>query len=315
MNELCSRKVPFFFICDFTGDRVEVIPLYELQEHDIFCSNPLFSNASRRTYGKNTTLQWKKYPMAFNEYSRQFEKVMSEINRGNTYLLNLTCATQVETGCTMEELFYRSDAKYKLYFKDQFVHFSPEPFVKISGNIISSYPMKGTIDADEEDAGKKIMESKKEIAEQYIIVDLIRNDLSIVARNVKVEDFRYIEEIITNEKKLLAVSSKISGDIKEEYASRIGDIFSALLPAGSICGAPKKKTVEIILQTESHVRGWYTGVWGIFDGKDTDSCVIIRYLEKQDDHFIFKSGGGITALSEVTAEYREMIDKVYAPVS
>lgn len=315
MNELCRSRIPFFFICDFTGERIEVIPLNELSENKIFCSHPLFSNAPERSVWKEDSLQWKKYPLSFGEYALQFEKVKNEISKGNTYLLNLTCATKVETNFTLQELFKKGNAKYKLLYKDQFVHFSPEPFVKIRDNVISSYPMKGTIDAGVEDAGKKILENKKELAEQHIIVDLIRNDLSIVARDVKLDDFRYIEEIITNEKKLLAVSSKISGRLKDEYTNRIGDVFSALLPAGSVCGAPRKKTLEIIIQTETHKRGWYTGVWGIFDGKDTDSCVIIRYLEKQDDHFIFKSGGGITALSEVSAEYREMIDKVYAPVS
>lgn len=315
MNELCRSRIPFFFICDFTGERIEVIPLHELSENKIFCSHPLFSNAPERSVWKEDPLQWKKYPLSLGEYALQFEKVKKEISKGNTYLLNLTCATKVETNFTLQELFKKGNAKYKLLYKDQFVHFSPEPFVKIRDNVISSYPMKGTIDAGVEDAGKKILENKKELAEQHIIVDLIRNDLSIVARDVKLDDFRYIEEIITNEKKLLAVSSKISGRLKDEYTNRIGDVFSALLPAGSVCGAPRKKTLEIIIQTETHKRGWYTGVWGIFDGKDIDSCVIIRYLEKQDDHFIFKSGGGITALSEVSAEYREMIDKVYAPVS
>jgi len=315
MNELCRSRIPFFFICDFTGERIEVIPLHEMSENKIFCSHPLFSNTPERSVWKEDSLQWKKYPLSFGEYALQFEKVKNEISKGNTYLLNLTCATKVETNFTLQELFKKGNAKYKLLYKDQFVHFSPEPFVKIRDNVISSYPMKGTIEAGVEDAGKKILENKKELAEQHIIVDLIRNDLSIVARDVKLDDFRYIEEIITNEKKLLAVSSKISGRLKDEYTNRIGDVFSALLPAGSVCGAPRKKTLEIIIQTETHKRGWYTGVWGIFDGKDTGSCVIIRYLEKQDDHFIFKSGGGITALSEVSAEYREMIDKVYAPVS
>lgn len=100
----------------------------------------------------------------------------------------------------------------------------------------------------------------------------------------------------------------------KEFQNKPGDIFQKVLPAGSICGAPKKKTVEIIAETETHQRGFYTGVWGIFDGKKIDSCVIIRYLENNNGEFIYKSGGGITAKSDAAAEYQEMIDKIYVPV-
>jgi para-aminobenzoate synthetase component 1 len=174
--------------------------------------------------------------------------------------------------------------------------------------------MKGTIDADLQYADKLILENEKELNEQNTIVDLLRNDLSIVAKNVRVDDFRYIEKIETNQKNLLSVSSKISGELQSDFKNKLGDIFAALLPAGSVCGAPKAKTVEIILQTETHQRAWYTGVWGIFDGKNTDSCVIIRYLEKTENGLMFKSGGGITSQSDLENEYQEMIDKVYVPI-
>lgn len=314
MNELCESKIPFFFICDFLCEQIEVVPLNELQEQNICCSNPLFINVSACENKLQKELLWKKYPVSKEEYTRQFDKVKTEIQNGNTYLLNLTCSTKVETNYTLEELFYAGKAKYKLLYKNKFVHFSPEPFIKIANNKIYTYPMKGTIDAGLSDPDRTILENEKELSEQFTIVDLLRNDLSIVAKNVRVDDFRYIEKIQTNQKNLLSVSSKISGDLREGFKNKPGDIFAALLPAGSICGAPKAKTVEIILSTEIHRRRWYTGVWGVFDGKDIDSCVIIRYLEKENGGYIFKSGGGITSMSDVHAEYQEMIDKVYVPV-
>lgn len=313
MNELCESKIPFFFICDFLCGKIEIILSDELTDKNIFCTNPLFTNVSE-DFKVNKKMEWEKTPVSFSDYVQQFDKVKTEIQNGNTYLLNLTCATKVETNYTLEELFYAGNAKYKLLYKDAFVHFSPEPFVKIIDGRIYSYPMKGTIDAGLQNADKMILENEKELNEQFTIVDLIRNDLSIVAKNVRVDDFRYVEKIHTNQKNLLSVSSKISGDLREDFKNRPGDIFAALLPAGSICGAPKAKTAEIILQTETHERSWYTGVWGIFDGKDIDSCVIIRYLEKDQDRYIFKSGGGITSMSDARAEYQEMIDKVYVPV-
>jgi para-aminobenzoate synthetase component 1 len=87
-----------------------------------------------------------------------------------------------------------------------------------------------------------------------------------------------------------------------------------LLPAGSISGAPKQKTVEIIKEAETHQRGYYTGVCGIFDGENLDSGVMIRYIENQNGQLIYKSGGGITVNSEPDYEYNEMIDKIYVPI-
>lgn len=313
MNELCESKIPFFFICDFLCEQIEIIPLDKLSGENICCSNPLFINVPEEPT-TDKKLEWKKFPISFEAYMQQFSSVQHEIQNGNTYLLNLTCATKVETNYALKELFLKGKSKYKLFFRDQFIHFSPEPFVKIIDDRIYSYPMKGTIDAGLQHSETKILSDEKELSEQYTIVDLIRNDLSIVAKNVRVDDFRYLEKIHTNEKNLLSVSSKISGELRDNYRNKPGDIFATLLPAGSICGAPKNKTVDIILQTETYQRSWYTGVWGIFDGKDLDSCVIIRYLEKNGNDLIFKSGGGITSMSDARAEYQEMIDKVYVPI-
>ena len=90
--------------------------------------------------------------------------------------------------------------------------------------------------------------------------------------------------------------------------------FFKLLPAGSISGAPKKKTVEIICKAENYKRGFYTGIFGFFDGEKLDSGVMIRYIEEQNGKLIFKSGGGVTTFSDEEKEYNEMIDKVYVPI-
>jgi para-aminobenzoate synthetase component 1 len=174
--------------------------------------------------------------------------------------------------------------------------------------------MKGTIDAMIPDAGKVILNDKKETAEHYTIVDLIRNDLNSISKRVRVERFRYLDTIVTNEKKLLQVSSEVCGDLEKDYLSHIGDIIFALLPAGSVSGAPKRKTTEIIAATEDRKRGYYTGIFGIFDGHNLDSGVMIRYIEKSDAGYIYYSGGGITSFSDPLSEYKEMIDKIYVPI-
>jgi para-aminobenzoate synthetase component 1 len=87
-----------------------------------------------------------------------------------------------------------------------------------------------------------------------------------------------------------------------------------MLPAGSISGAPKRKTIEIIREVEEYERGFYTGIFGQFDGRNLDSAVMIRYIEQKGDHVIFKSGGGITSFSDCRNEYKEMLAKVYVPI-
>jgi para-aminobenzoate synthetase component 1 len=174
--------------------------------------------------------------------------------------------------------------------------------------------MKGTIDAKISDAEKVILNDNKETAEHYTIVDLIRNDLNSVSKRVRVERFRYIDTIVTNEKKLLQVSSEVCGDLEKNYLAHIGDIIFALLPAGSVSGAPKRKTIKIIAATEGRERGYYTGIFGIFDGHNLDSGVMIRYIEKSGDGYIYYSGGGITSFSDPLSEYKEMIDKIYVPI-
>jgi para-aminobenzoate synthetase component 1 len=229
-------------------------------------------------------------------------------------LLNLTFPTKIKTNYTLEEIFYTSEAKYKLLFENKFVVFSPETFVQIKGSKIFSFPMKGTIDASIENAAEKLLNDPKELAEHNTIVDLIRNDLSIVAKKVRVENFRYIDEVKTFNKTLLQTSSKIIGELERKYNEKLGEIIFSLLPAGSISGAPKKKTVEIIKEAENYDRGYFTGIFGIFDGSNLDSAVMIRFIENINGELYFKSGGGITFMSNPELEYQEMIDKVYVPI-
>jgi para-aminobenzoate synthetase component 1 len=223
--------------------------------------------------------------------------------------------SRINTNLSPEEIFYRSEAPYKICLKDQFVCFSPEIFVRIKDEVISSYPMKGTIDANIDKAEELLLNDEKEVAEHHTIVDLIRNDLSIVATDVHVDRLMYIDRICTNRGDLLQMSSQISGQLPANYQQSIGTILTKLLPAGSICGAPKPKTLEIINKVESYKRGYYTGVFGVFDGQNLDSCVLIRYLEQDGEQLIFKSGGGITFLSDCQTEYNELIQKVYVPIS
>ncbi len=314
MNKLGSEKIPFLFMLDFELEKCKVFRLDDIDAEKLLYDIQGQSNkAHHGPLPEKPTLE--KFPIPFESYLHKFESVMHRINRGDSFLTNLTCSTPININCTLKELFYHSEAKYKLWLKDELVCFSPEIFVRIKDGKIHSYPMKGTIDAGLPGAENAILSNKKEQAEHFTIVDLIRNDLSRVSTNVRVERFRYIDELKTNNKNLLQVSSEITGDLDEHYQNHIGDILLNMLPAGSVSGAPKDKTAEIIREAENEPRGYYTGVFGIFDGRNLDSSVMIRFIENTPDGLKYRSGGGITSFSKAELEYQEMIDKIYVPIT
>lgn len=314
MNDYGKQKQPFVFLTE-AFSTYGIIGKIGNQENQILYKTQLHSNAPEAFRAKPLNI-WEIKPVSFEVYEHGFNLVMKHIQRGDSFLLNFTQPTVVETDLTLLELFYLSQARYKIHLKNVFTCFSPEPFVTIDKKgVISSFPMKGTAGAMSESARKLLLNDAKEIAEHHTIVDLIRNDLSRVAENVKVERFRYVERIKTNREDLFQVSSEIIGQLSDNWHSRIGDIFREMLPAGSVTGAPKNKTVEIIRKAEGYERGWYTGVFGIYDGESLESAVLIRYVEEKDGIKIFKSGGGITFQSSCVSEYREMIRKVYVPIA
>ena len=312
MNRLGKDKTPFLFITDYEFNNAIILTKDELDPYKVKFSFNKFSNTEDKRIKKAIKLH--KDPPSLYDYKIAFDKVQKEIEAGNSYLLNLSFQTKINATGDLKDIYHKSKALYKLYLDEAFIVFSPETFIKIIDGKISSHPMKGTIDANIPNADKKIMSDRKESAEHNTIVDLIRNDLNMVAKNVKVHRFRYIDKITTNNKDLLQVSSEITGILPDNYNEQIGSILEKLLPAGSISGAPKKKTCEIIKYIETHNRNYYTGIAGYFDGKNLDSFVMIRYIEKQEDQLYFKSGGGITNLSNVESEYNEMIDKIYIPI-
>jgi len=313
LNHLGKTREPFLFIIDFEGLSPIFFPLKEIPDTIRFAMPGYQQHMNPKASKFKFHLE--KRPVPYSVYLTAFERIMHHLRQGNSYLVNLTFPTPIETGLTIEEIYELSEAPYKLLVKHQFVVFSPEPFVRINDGIISSYPMKGTIDASLPDAESKVLEDPKESAEHTTIVDLIRNDLSKVADNVEVVRYRYIDRIQTHEKVILQVSSEIRGSLPDGFSRHIGDILDALLPAGSISGAPKKRTLEIIREAEPEPRGYYTGIFGIFDGQNLDSAVMIRFIEQTKMGLRYHSGGGITHLSQPMAEYREMLDKVYLQIT
>ena len=313
MDELSLKKVPFFFMVDFLLEKVEVFQENEIKEESLLIDFQNFKNI-KTTEAENDEIELKILSESAEIYRKGFDFVQENLRQGNSYLTNYTMKSEIAINLTLKEIFYHSKAKYKVWYNDEFVFFSPETFVEIIDDQIYTHPMKGTIEASIENAVEILKNDVKEKAEHFTVVDLLRNDLSMVADDVQVDEFQRIDFIKTQQKDLYAMSSKISGKLKPEFQNKIGTVMKTLLPAGSILGAPKPKTLEIIAEAENYDRGFYTGVCGWFDGENLDSCVMIRFIEKENGKLFFKSGGGITHLSKFADEYQEMKNKIYVPI-
>ncbi len=311
LNAWGKDAKPFFFIFDFEEKHLEAFLLENVPDDIYFKIGNVEKNPKKQTFFP-LNLSFELVP--YSKFKNGFDVISNEIKKGNTYLTNLTYKHEIECNWDLSQIYLFSDAVAKLLYKNKFVVFSPEKFIEISENNIYTYPMKGTINADMPLAAQTLLKDLKERAEHATVVDLLRNDLGIISDQVEVERYRYIDHLNTNHFNLLQTSSIIKGKLESSWQNRIGNLLMHLLPAGSISGAPKKKTVEIIKNAEDGNRGHYTGVFGYFDGDHVYSNVMIRYIENNNGQYFFRSGGGITSFSEPLKEYEELKQKIYVPI-
>ncbi|MDY6148733.1 MAG: aminodeoxychorismate synthase component I [Porphyromonas sp.] len=314
---------PFFFAVDYAQKQGLLLASQDPNPLGVLYSIGGKSNHSALTpINTLSALKMEAFPESYETYLQRFRIVQEGLRHGNSFLANLTVRTPLSLSLSLEDVYRCTQALYKVLLPGRFVCFSPERFVRISKEgIISSNPMKGTIDATLPRAEELILSNPKEQAEHATIVDLIRNDLSMVAQGVYVKRYRYIDRVETQTGALLQVSSEICGCLPHDWRSHLGEILHRLLPAGSISGAPKRATVELIDRAEQlsgmppHERGFYTGICGYFDGEELDTGVMIRFIEElSDGSLCFHSGGGITIHSDSRSEYQEVMDKIYLPL-
>lgn len=310
VNQWGRDREPFLLLADFELEQVQCLRLSDIDPDVLrFSFNEEHEPASAADLPE---LQWSvDYPSA-EAYEEAYSVVQKGLHRGDSFLLNLTFPSEVSSNWTLKNIYEHTKARYKVWWKDQFVVFSPEIFVQMREGKIYSYPMKGTLPGHL--PGNILLDDPKEQAEHATIVDLIRNDLSQVAKKVRVSNYRYLEQIETTRGGLWQTSSEIVGELPQDYHLQLGDLLFKLLPAGSISGAPKTETVRIIQDSEKRKRGFYTGIAAYWDGYKLDSCVLIRFLEQTSTGLRYWSGGGITAYSDPQQEYKELKEKVYLPV-
>jgi Anthranilate/para-aminobenzoate synthases component I len=313
MNELGARRVPFIFVTNYRGDKTLIVPESEVDATQLRYAFNGVGNAPKAVRVQQPVI-WEVTPPLYATYQRSFELVQRAIAAGETSLVNLTCKVAIRTNLSLETLFSHADARYRLWIKDTLVCFSPEIFIQIRDGEISSYPMKGTIPTSVPNAAQQLLDNPKEAAEHADVVALISADLAKVATHVHTTRYRYIDTLHTNKGDLLETSSEVRGTLPTDFHEHLGDIVFAQLPAGSITGYPKARTVDLIAEAETYQRDFYTGVMGRWDGHSLDTGVLIRFIDQADGQLYFKAGGGVTAQSTCEAEYNEVIAKVYVPI-
>ena len=313
MNELGAQRVPFIFVTNYRGDKTLIVPESEVDATQLRYAFNGVGNAPKAVRVQQPVI-WEVTPLPYATYQRSFELVQRAIAAGETSLVNLTCKVAIRTNLSLETLFSHADARYRLWIKDTLVCFSPEIFIQIRDGEISSYPMKGTIPTSVPNAAQQLLDNPKEAAEHADVVALISADLAKVATHVHTARYRYIDTLHTNKGDLLETSSEVRGTLPTDFHEHLGDIVFAQLPAGSITGYPKARTVDLIAEAETYQRDFYTGVMGRWDGHSLDTGVLIRFIDQTDGQLYFKAGGGVTAQSTCEAEYNEVIAKVYVPI-
>jgi para-aminobenzoate synthetase component 1 len=256
-------------------------------------------------------------------YLQTVKKIQEYISRGDTYQTNLTqqFRANLPKSLTARKIFWQlkkdHPAPFSAFIKrsdDTVISASPERFCTVKNQTIFCSPIKGTRPrgksvAEDEHLKRELLNSEKDRAENIMIVDLLRNDIGKVCRygSVKVEKLCSLETHPTYHH----LVSTIRGQLKNNLS--FGEIIKAIFPCGSITGAPKIRTMQIIDELESASRGLSMGAIGYvgFD-KTLEMSVAIRTLTIKNNQAIFNVGGGIVIDSDPESEYKETLVKAQA---
>ena len=208
---------------------------------------------------------------------------------------------------------------YMFYFSGMDVEIagaSPETLVKLENGILHTFPLAGTrprgkTESEDKALEAELLKDEKELAEHNMLVDLGRNDLGKISKfgTVSVEKLRSIERY----SHVMHIGSTVRGEIREDKDAL--DAVSAVLPAGTLSGAPKIRACQLIAELENNKRGIYGGAIGYIDFTgNLDTCIAIRIAYKKNGKVFVRSGAGIVADSDPEKEYQECINKAAAVV-
>ncbi len=253
------------------------------------------------------------------EYVTAFQAVQRYIRAGDCYQVNLAQCFSAPSEGHLWNVYHESrlsnPAPFSAYFRHADVEIasaSPERFLKIKNDHVETCPIKGTMRREpgqEVEQRNQLQGSLKDQAENLMIVDLLRNDLSknCAAGTVRVPELFKVESFAT----VHHLVSTVTGRLREGRSAL--DLLEGCFPGGSITGAPKRRAMEIIDELEETARGAYCGsvAYLSFDGQ-MDSSIAIRTMVQAEGCTRFYAGGGVTHDSKENAEYQECLDKAAA---
>lgn len=255
---------------------------------------------------------------SMESYIESVEEIKEYIRDGEVYEVNLTQGIKGDfSGSPLslfKKLYRENSAPYSAYLEREnyaVVSNSPEQFLRVIGRAVETRPIKGTAprSSDPEEDKRlqdELFRSPKNQAELYMIVDLMRNDLSRVCRigSVRVETPKRVEHY-TNVHHLVSI---VRGELKENMD--IIDLLKATFPGGSITGCPKVRCMEITEEIETSSRNLYTGTIFIMNREYLNSSIVIRSAVIKDGIIVFNSGGAVTIDSDPKEEYKEFLTKM-----
>ncbi|HBZ52612.1 MAG TPA: anthranilate synthase component I, partial [Eubacterium sp.] len=258
------------------------------------------------------------------EYCAMVEKAKAYIREGDIFQVVLSNRLSADFEGSLLNT-YRclrtiNPSPYMFYFSGTDVEVagaSPETLVKLENGVLHTYPLAGTRKrgADEEEDKKleaELLADEKELAEHNMLVDLGRNDLGKISEfgSVKVERLRSIERY----SHVMHIGSMVGGKIRADKDAL--DAIEAVLPAGTLSGAPKIRACQIIGELEKNKRGIYGGAIGYIDfAGNMDTCIAIRIAYKKNGKVFVRSGAGIVGDSVPEKEYEECLNKAKAVIN
>ena len=258
------------------------------------------------------------------QYCGMVEKAKKHIREGDIFqivLSNRLCADfEGSLLNTYRVLRTINPSPYMFYFSGTDVEIagaSPETLVKLENGVLHTFPLAGTrprgkTEKEDRELEDELLRDEKELAEHNMLVDLGRNDLGKISKfgSVEVEKLHSIERY----SHVMHIGSTVRGEIREEFDGL--DAVSAVLPAGTLSGAPKIRACQLIAELENNKRGIYGGAIGYIDFTgNLDTCIAIRIAYKKNGKVFVRSGAGIVADSVPEKEYQECINKAAAVVN
>lgn len=258
------------------------------------------------------------------QYCDMVEKAKEYIREGDIFQVVLSNPMRAEAEGSLFDTYRvlrtENPSPYMFYFSSDDIELSgasPETLAKLENGKISTFPLAGTRPRGKDDEEDKALEAEllkdeKELAEHNMLVDLGRNDIGKVSEigSVKVEEYLSIERF----SHVMHIGSTVTGKIRADKDAV--DAVDAILPAGTLSGAPKFRACQIIEELENDKRGVYGGAIGYLDFTgNMDTCIAIRLVYRKNGRICIRAGAGVVADSVPENEFRECINKAKAVVT